>query len=309
MTIELTRPGKNTLLIESPVMPASGTFGYGEVYRDLINIEKLGAIVTNPITYEGWSPASGGRVVSLSSGVLVHTGLPNPGLTRAIRQHQNLWKQLPVPVIVHIVATTADHVRKCASRIDEVEGIAAIELGLGDDTLWEDAVELVEAAISKTEKPVLVRLPMQNTYELADAVADAGAGALVIAAPPRGTARDPLTGKLVSGRIYSPVIKPMILHMVGQLVRRLDVPIIGAGGIHSTQDARDYIDAGARAVQLDSVTWIYPRMLERIARDLSTGIVTRQIGALADEWHPDMGDTERQELRRGGNSMPSLTFE
>ena len=71
-----------------------------------------------------------------------------------------------------------------------------------------------------------------------------------------------------------------------------DMPIIGAGGIHSKQDARDYINAGACAVQVDSVTWIKPQILETIARDLGEGIVTRKSGALPDEWHEGMGDTE-----------------
>jgi dihydroorotate dehydrogenase len=74
------------------------------------------------------------------------------------------------------------------------------------------------------------------------------------------------------------------------------VPLIGAGGIHSLQDARDYLEAGAVAVQIDSVTWVQPRLLERIARDLSGGLVTRASDAYPDEWHPDMGDTEFREL-------------
>jgi len=306
MSIEITRSGKNVLMVDSPVMPASGTFGYGDVYRDVIDIEKLGAIVTNPITYDSWSPASGARVVPLDAGVLLHTGLPNPGLNKTLRRHRGLWLMLPVPVIVHIVATTPEHVRKCASRLDEEEGVAAIELGLSDDITRQDAVEFVKAALSRTEKPLLVRLPLQDAYEIAQPVADAGAGALVVAAPPRGVVRDPRTGALTHGRVYGPVVKPIIMRMVSQLVRRVDVPIIGSGGIHSTQDARDYLEVGARAVQVDSVTWVMPRMLERVARDLGAGIVTREIGALPDEWHPDMGDTERNQLRKGQDNIPSL---
>ncbi|MBC8171494.1 MAG: nitronate monooxygenase, partial [Anaerolineae bacterium] len=150
---------------------------------------------------------------------------------------------------------------------------------------------------------ILVRLPMQDTYETAQAVADAGADAIVVCAPPRGTARDPKTGRLVSGRVYGPLVKPIVLRMVGQLMRRIkDIPVIGAGGIHTPQDARDYLDAGATAVQIDSVTWVQPGMLEYIARDLGGMTVTRETGAFPDEWFPGMGDTERDKRRRGESS-------
>lgn len=294
MATEITRPGKNSLVIETPVMPAAGTIGFGDVYRELIQFEKLGALVTNPVTYAPWSPATGTRVVALDAGMLVHTGLPNPGLSKIMGKYRGLWSSLPLPIILHLVASNVEHVRKSASRIDAENAVDAIELGLNDDMTWKEAEELVKAAVNATEKPVLARLQLQDAYEIAQAVSEAGAGALVVAAPPRGTARDPLTGRLVSGRVYGPLVKPMVLRVVGQLVGRIDIPIIGAGGIHSAQDARDFIEAGARAVQVDTLTWIQPKMLEIIARDLGGLVITRATGALADEWHPGMGDTEKK---------------
>ena len=297
MVIQVTRTGKQSLFLDSPVMPAAGTVGFGFNYRGLVNLEKLGAFVTNPVTYEPWSPASGTRVVSLDAGVLVHTGLPNAGLNRTIKEYRPIWKDMPVPVILHLVATSVADIQRSVERIDTEDTIAAIELGLDDDITAEEAEKLVTAATAHAEKPILVRLPANDAYEIAQAVADCGAGALVVAAPPRGTARDSRSGRLVSGRVYGPLVKPMILRMVGVLARRIqDVPIIGAGGVHSIQDARDFLEAGAVAVQVDSVTWIQPRLLERIARDLSGSLVTRATDAFPDEWHPDMGDTEFREL-------------
>lgn len=301
--IEITRPGKSMLTINTPVMPASGTFGYGNAYRDLVSIEKLGAIVTNPITYEPWSPATGTRVVPLDAGVLVHTGLPNPGLSKTITKYRDLWSLLPVPVILHLVATMPDQVIAAAERIDHEDMIAAVELGLSDDISRRDAAQLTRAAVDRSEKPILVRLPLGDAYEIAAAVADAGAAALVVAAPPRGTARDPSSGRLVSGRVYGPLVKPIVLRTVGQLMRRINVPIIGAGGIHSTQDARDYLEAGARAVQVDTVTWVNPKMLETIADDLR-GEVTSSSSAAGLEWpsaieanEPVSGKTKRMSSR------------
>ena len=297
MTVEVTRPGKETLELTTPVMCAAGTFGCGEVYRDLIQTDKIGALVTTPVSYSRRYPASGARVVPLDAGVLLHTGLPNPGLANIIKKHRNLWLILPVPIIVHVVATTVDDVRQCARMLDAENSVNAIELGIGHGTPREDAEALIKAAVMEMDKPVLVRIPMQGAFTLAEVAADVGAGALVVCAPPRGVAHDSRSGKLVGGRIYGPTVKPIVLNLVGQLARRIqDVPIIGAGGIHSKQDARDYIEAGARAVQVDSATWIKPQILETIARDLGEGIVTRQAGALPDEWHEGMGDTEADML-------------
>ena len=298
MTIEITRPGKHSLFVETPVMPAAGTFGFGDVYQNLVKVEKLGAVVTNPVTYEPWFPAGGARVVPLDAGVLVHTGLPNPGLSTVLKTYRSVWRRLPVPVILHLVATSVDHVRKSVSRLDNEETINAIELGLNEDITWKETADLVKAAVSQTEKPVLARLPMQDAYEIADAAVESGADALVVAAPPRGTARDPLTGRLVSGRVYGPLVKPVVLHIVGRLVRRIDIPIIAAGGIHSQQDARDYLEAGAVAIQVDSVIWIQPHILEHIGRDMGGWVITRPAGAYPDEWHPGMGETEEQQRQK-----------
>ncbi|MEM6530477.1 MAG: hypothetical protein AAF653_19420, partial [Chloroflexota bacterium] len=90
----------------------------------------------------------------------------------------------------------------------------------------------------------------------------------------------------------------MSLHLVTRLLKRIqNVPIIGAGGIHTQQDARDFIEAGTVAVQVDSVTWVLPRMIEIIARDLGGLVLTRQSGALADEWFAGMGQTDVMQAR------------
>jgi len=292
--IEVTRPAKHVLTLRSPVMLAAGIVGFGAHYHDLLKLSKFGALVTNPVTLHEWSPTRGTRVVPLESGVLVHTGFPNRGAAAVIKEFRALWQNAPLPIILHVIATKVDHMRALGEMIDAEDGLSAVELGLRDDISAETAGDFVQALVRSTDKPVIVRLPLFDAYEIAEACADGGAGALVVAGPPRGTARDPHSGRLVSGRLYSPLIHPMALRMVGVLRRRiaLEVPIIGAGGIHSPQQARDFLDAGAVAVQIDSLTWIQPNMAERIARDLSGNLTTRMVDAMPDEWHPDMGDTE-----------------
>lgn len=295
MAIQITRSGKNPLILENPVMAAAGILGFGDSYRDLIQFEKLGAFVTNPVTYTPWKPASGNRVIELAAGTLVHTGIPNPGISKVLAKYRNLWDAMPLPVIMHVAATTLEHARKCASRIDAESAVDAIELGLNDDMGWEEVEQIVSATVKNTEKPVLVRLPMNDAINLGQAAADAGASGLVVCAAPRGVARDPRNGQLLTGRIYGPLMKPVVLRLVQRLAEQLpDVPIVGAGGIHSQQDARDYLEVGAKAVQVDTATWVQPKLLEYIARDLGGLVLTRASGALGDEWHPGFGETERK---------------
>lgn len=295
MAIQITRPGKNALILEVPVMAAAGILGFGDTYRDLLQFEKLGAFVTNPVTYTPWRPATGNRVVSLPAGTLVHTGIPNPGISKVLGKYRSMWESMAMPVIMHIAATTLEHARKCASRIDAESAVDGIELGLNDDVSWEETEQLVSATVKNTEKPVLVRLPMNDTLNLARAAVDGGASGLVACGAPRGAARDPQSGLMITGRIYGPLIKTLVLRLVQQLVEEMPtIPVIGAGGIHSQQDARDYIEAGAKAVQVDTATWVQPKLLEYIARDLGGLVLTRASGALADEWHPGFGETERK---------------
>jgi dihydroorotate dehydrogenase (NAD+) catalytic subunit len=290
--IELTRTGKNPLLVENPVIVAAGTFGFDHTaYRDLIDLTKLGAMVTNPVSWKPRQIARGPRLVPLPSGVLVHTGLPNPGIRRTIQTYAKRWARSPLPVIVHVIATTASDVGRCAAALDRCEGVAGIELGLHDQADHDEVELVLQAARQETQLPVLVRLPLYSAVHLAGTAQEAGAGALVVAAAPRGTARDPVTGQLTGGRVYGPWLQTQVLRAVGQVAQFVEVPVIGSGGIHTPDDARDFLDAGARAVQVDSVTWAHPRMTEIIARNLGGLELTRAAGALADEWEPGMGKT------------------
>jgi dihydroorotate dehydrogenase (NAD+) catalytic subunit len=294
--IELTRTGKNTLVIENPVIAAAGTFGFdGAAYQDLVDLTKLGAVVTNPVTWRRRHAAHGPRVVPLPSGVLIHTGLPNPGIGQVIKTYGVRWVHCLAPVIVHVVATSPADVAHFASALDRCEGVAGIELGLHDQATPDDIITILQAAQENTLLPLLVQVPLYSAVESARAAEEGGAGGLVVAGPPRGTTRDSETGQLVGGRVYGPWLKAQALRAVGQVARVAAIPVIGGGGIHSPDDARDFLDAGAVAVQVDTVTWVQPRMIEVIARNLGGLELTRTTGALADEWEPGIGHTTMTE--------------
>lgn len=293
--IELTRGGKAPLIVNNPVLLASGVAGYdAAAYAGLLDLSKLGAIVTNPITWRPRRAAHGPRVVPLPAGVLIHTGLPNPGVRRVIRDYRARWARSPVPIIAHVVATTPEDVAACAAELDRCESVAAVELGIHDQAAQRDLHDIIQAARDATLLPVLVRLPLYNALELAPGAEAAGAGAVVVAGPPRGTARDPVSGQLAGGRIYGPSQTAQALRAVGQVARAVAIPVIGCGGIHTPDHARDFIEAGAVAVQIDALLWTQPHMVEVIARNLGGLELTRAAGALADEWEPGMGETMRK---------------
>jgi dihydroorotate dehydrogenase (NAD+) catalytic subunit len=288
--IEITS-GKSPLHIANPVIGASGIFGFAAEYSKLIDLSKLGAMVTNPITWKPRRAAAGTRIVPLDSGVLVHTGLPNPGLHHVYRANAARWKNGLTPIIVHLAATAPDDLTKCAQMLEGSEGVVAVEIGLRDQATHREARLMIRAVRENTHLPILARLPMYYATNVAAAAEEAGADALVVAAPPRGTARDPITGQLIGGRIYGPWLKALALRAVGQIAGKVKIPVIGCGGIHNPDDARDYLGVGAVAVEIDSVAWVRPEMVEIIARNLSGLELTRQAGAMADEWRPGLGET------------------
>ncbi len=277
--------GKQSLRLAKPIMNAAGVMGFGGEYNKLIPPDTFGAFVTNPLTWRGLRAAEGMRVAALDSGMLIHTGLPNLGLQRAVQRYGARWANSPIPVIVHVAANTADELTACAGYLDGIDKVAALEVGLADHATHREARLMIGAARSRTQLPILARLPLYQAGQIAAAAVEAGADALVVAAPPRGSARDPISGRLIGGRVYGTWLKALALRVVGWVARNVHVPIIGSGGIHTPDDAREFLEAGARAIQLDSVIWIRPSMAALIAEDLTVGMMTRAANSLADDMY------------------------
>lgn len=282
---------KHSLQLSSPVLGAAGAFGFSTEYARLIKLEKLGAIVTNPVTYKPRRVAHGTRVIALDSGVLVHTGLPNPGINEVYRQNLARWQKLDTRVILHIPALSTEELVRCLEVVERHDGIAGVEIGIPDDVTRGEVRQIVATARQHTQLPLLIQLPMLTAMQLAKTTEEAGADALVIGAAPRGTVKDPYSGEFVGGRVYGPWVKALGLRAVGSAAAKVSIPIIGAGGVFTPIDARDYLAAGAKAVQVDALAWIRPSMVEIIARDLGGLELTRPGGSLGDEWWPGIGET------------------
>lgn len=241
---------KYDLAFDPPIMNAAGSLGFTPDIHSPMDWSLLGAFVTNPISLTPRTPAHGRHYTAYPGGFLLHTGYPNPGLSQILRRFTGTWSRSPRPVIVHLLAKSAEEVAKMARRLENVEGVNGLEVGIVSDASSEMVVACTQAASG--ELPVIIQLPMERCIDLASGAIQAGAVAVSLAAP-RGLfpAQD---GETIEGRLYGPAILPMALKVVYQLTH-LRIPTIGSGGIYDQSHVQAMLAAGALAVQLDSVLW------------------------------------------------------
>ena len=241
---------RQEIYLDSPWLNAAGTHGYLPPARWMVP-EAMGAFITNPISLSPRTPAVERSLLDYPGGILMHSGLPNPGLSRVLRKYRERWAQSSLPIWVHLIGASPDEVRQMIQRLEGQEGVMAIELGLPPDAEGEAALALVEAAYG--ELPLVVHLPLNRSREpWVQELPGLGVSAVSLGAP-RGVLNGG-AGRPVSGRLYGPSLLPLTLAAV-QSVRRLGVQIIAGAGVYRRQDAQTLRDAGAWAVQLDTVLW------------------------------------------------------
>jgi len=274
LSVQLAPENSRGLLLTNPVMTASGTFGYGTEYTNLVNIQKLGAIICKGTTLEPRSGNPQPRIVETASGVLNAIGFQNIGVKALITEKAPIWADWKVPVIVNITANTIEEFGQLAGMLDIVKGIGGIEVNISCPNLRgggmefgmepESAAQVTAAVRKATSLPVIVKLS-PNTHriaEIAAAVAGAGADALTLINTLKGMAIDtylrrPVLGN-VTGGLSGPAIKPVALRIVWEVAGTVQIPIIGCGGIVTGMDAIEFIMAGASAVQVGTATFANP---------------------------------------------------
>ena len=241
---------KHDLTLNSPLMNAAGSLGFFADTHSPVDWSLLGAFITNPLSLHPRTPAHGRRFIEYPGGFLLHTGYPNPGITRVLRQVARHWRHSPVPVILHVLARYPEEVEKMTRRLEQVEGVTGLEVGVDSDAN-ADTVEAFTQAASG-EFPVIIRLPLERAIELAPHAIKSGATAISLA-PPRGIypAAD---GELFQGRLYGPAIFPLALRVV-QGLSQMSIPTMGAGGVYTQAHLAAMLAAGACAVQVDSAYW------------------------------------------------------
>jgi len=259
MSIELAPNHKRSLTLTHPLILSSAFAADARV----------GAIVTLPLTLRPRAGAPLPRIVEIPGGFLMRTGAANPGLEKTLRDYRRAWSRAgsSVPIIVALAAQAVRDWATMAARLERVEGVGGIELQLNPAF---DAVDAIRATRAATELPILAKLDLDNASAIAADCIAAGANALVIGRAPRGMVM--VDGKAWYGRLLGPVAKPFVLRAVAEVAAlKLDAPLIACGGVHSADDVREFLSAGACAAEIDSAAWVDPAMVEQIAVELVKG--------------------------------------
>jgi dihydroorotate dehydrogenase (NAD+) catalytic subunit len=268
--IDLAPNNPYSLALRRPVLTAAGCFGYGVEYARMVDIAGIGAIVTRSTTLQSRRGAHP-RLIETPAGLLATGAWPNPGLARVIDRYTPIWAAWDTPVLFSVAGATADEYAAFAAALEGVEGVAGLELNLAAHAGSE--ARIVAATRAATQLPLLAKLSYQEAaphglVALARSVAGAGADAVVTIGSPRGMAIDPQSGERVEGWLSGPALRPLALALLADLAAAVSVPVIGCGGIATSEDARQFLAAGAAAVQIGAALLADPGAAIRIADEL-----------------------------------------
>lgn len=272
--------------MKNPVMTASGTFGSGQELSDLVDINRLGAIVVKGTALKPWKGNPYPRTVETPAGMLNAIGLQNDGVDDFIEKKLPFLRQFDTPVIVNVVGQSVEDYAEVARRLDQAEGVSGIEINISCPNVKEGCMvfgttahgtaEVVRAVRESTSLTVITKLSpnVTDVVEMARAAVDAGTDALSLINTLLGTAIDPWTRKFrlanITGGLSGPAIKPVALRMVWQVAQVVDVPIIGMGGIVTGLDAVEFLLAGADAVAVGTGTFVNPTATVEVAEGIAS---------------------------------------
>lgn len=279
--------------LRNPIMPASGTFGYGEEYAPYVDLNTLGAVVTKGLSLNPKAGNDTPRICETVSGMLNAIGLQNVGIDVFLKHKMSFLEQFDTPVIVNFFGNTQEEYAEVAARLDEVETVTALEMNIscpnvkhggivfGTDTA---AIESVVSQVRKnTSKPLIVKLTPNVTdiQTTAKAAAEAGADALSLINTLTGMSVDVKTRKPhlanTIGGLSGPAIRPVAVRLVHQVVQAVDIPVIGIGGITRAVDALEFLIVGAKAVQVGTANFTDPNAMAKILTELEDFCVAEGI--------------------------------
>lgn len=239
---------KRDLYFRKPLMNAAGSLGFAPDSRAGVSLDTFGAFVTNPLSLRLRKPAAQPEAIEYPGGFLLHSGLPNPGFSAGIKRYASRWDKADLPVIVHLMADRPEETQRMVRMLEAHENVMAAELGFAP--LLADDILLVTLEMCVGELPLIFSLPVEQVLSLGPRLVQEGAQAVSISAP-RGAL---MTDHLITGRLYGPSLFPRALETVYSAAK-LGLPIIGAGGVWTKQNADAMLSAGALAVQVDAALW------------------------------------------------------
>jgi len=274
------------LVLRNPVMTASGTFGYGLEFTDYVNLHRLGAIVVKGISLQPRSGNPPARIVETAGGMLNAIGLENVGVEKFLTEKLPVLREFGTPVVVNILGDSVDEYATLANKLNNIEGIAAVEVNISCPNVKHGGVafgtdpamvnEVTAAVKENITKPVIIKLSPNVTdiTVTARAAEKGGADAISLINTLIGMAIDHRTKKPrlanVIGGLSGPAIKPVALRMVWQTVRAVKIPVIGIGGIMNAADALEFLIAGASAVQIGTANFVNPDTTERVVEGIES---------------------------------------
>jgi dihydroorotate dehydrogenase (NAD+) catalytic subunit len=272
------------LTLKNPVMVASGTFGYGLEYCDIMDISRLGGICVKGLSLEPRKGNTPPRICETPSGMLNAIGLANIGYREFVDEVLPKLERLGATVIVNTYGTTLEEFAELAGLLDKASGVAALEVNISCPNVKAGGIHFgaspgTAAAVTRavraaTKLPVIVKLSpeAQVLAEVAAAVGEAGADAISLINTIRGMSIDVNTRKprlgSVMGGLSGPAIRPIAVRMVYEVHCTVNIPIIGIGGIVCLRDALEFFLAGASAVQIGTANYINPRTAIEIMESL-----------------------------------------
>jgi len=262
------------LKLRNPVMPASGTFGYGQEFAPFLDLRRLGAIVTKGLSLKPKAGNPMPRIAETTSGMLNAIGLQNVGVDAFVTDKTRDYRELDTPVIANFFGNTLDEYGEVARRLADVPEVAAVELNISCPNVKQGgivfgtdpraAAEVVTLVRRQLSKPLIVKLTPNVTdiTVIARAVEEAGADAISCINTITGMAVDIRTRqpKIANrtGGLSGPAIRPIAVRMVHQVVQAVRIPVIGIGGIMTASDALEFLIVGARAVQVGTANFVDP---------------------------------------------------
>ena len=282
-----------SLTLKNPVLTASGTFGYGLEYDDFFDVAALGGICTKGLSLAPRPGNAPDRIAETAAGMLNAIGLANVGVEAFCKDKLPILARRGVTVVANVFATTMDDFTALARRVDREEGVAAIELNVSCPNVDKGGLEFgcdpsaaarVTAAVrAATQKPLWVKMSPEagDLKGVGRACEEAGADALTAINTIRGLSIDARTWRPRlanrTGGLSGPALKPLALRMVWELARAVKIPVIGIGGIATTDDAVEFPLAGATAVQVGTASFADPTAAKKVLDGLAAYCAERRL--------------------------------
>lgn len=241
---------KQDLVLAKPFVNSAGILGFTPDPHAMPTLAQMGAFITHPISRRPRKPAANRCCLPFPGGFLLHTGLQNPGISRAVKLYSNAWDGAPLPIIVHLVAETPRTLAEMVRKLEGLENVRAVELGLPPNLQPQDLADFLDAA--EGELPVVICLAPDQIPSHLETLVSLQPNVLHLVQP-RGSLPGP-AGEIVTGRLYGPATFPVMLQSAQVLVDA-GLAVIADGGVTEAWQAKTLLDLGVTAVGLGSALW------------------------------------------------------